>query len=73
MTTSAPALAVEPVSTVARQQAPRGARIGAQPAMWSASTESQRNWKTWWIMTDPMTGPRLVDSPYIYEALDGGE
>ena len=41
--------------------------------MWSASTESQRNWKTWWIMTDPMTGPRLVDSPYIYEALDGGE
>ena len=55
MNTSAPALAVEPVSTVARQQAPRGARIGAQPATWSASTESQRNWKTWWIMTDPMT------------------
>ena len=31
--------------------------------MWSASTGSQRSWKTWWIMTDPMTGPRLVDSP----------
>ena len=27
--------------------------------MWSASTGSQRRWKTWWIMTDPMTGPRL--------------
>ena len=24
-----------------------GAPIGAQPATWSASTESQRNWKTW--------------------------
>ena len=31
--------------------------------MRSASTGSQHSWKTWWIMTDPMTGPRLVDSP----------
>ena len=27
--------------------------------MWSASTGSQRSWKTWWIMTDPMTRDTL--------------
>ena len=61
--TSALALVAAPVSTAVHPQEHRGVRIGAQPAMWSASTGSQRSWKTWWIMTDPMTGPRLVDSP----------